>query len=82
MVAHRDGVTPSNALALVRAYDVVVDASDNAPTRYLLSDACVVARRPLVSGAALGTDGQLTVYCANDDVRGNLPQRHHWVHHP
>jgi molybdopterin/thiamine biosynthesis adenylyltransferase len=59
---HRNGITPANALALVSAYDVVVDATDNAPTRYLISDACVVAGKPLVSGAALGTDGQLTVY--------------------
>ena len=62
VVAHMDALVPANALALVRQYDVVVDASDNAPTRYLLSDACVIAGRPLVSGAALGTDGQLTVY--------------------
>ena len=36
-------------------------------TRYLLSDACVLSRRPLVSGAALGTDGHLTVYCLGND---------------
>ena len=63
MEAHHAGLTASNALDLVSAYDVVVDCSDNAPTRYLASDACVVAGRPLVSGAAIGTDGQLTVYC-------------------
>lgn len=70
MVCHTEGFNPSNALELVRQYDVVVDASDNAPTRYLISDACVVAGRPLVSGAALGTEGQLSVYCHGDD--GNL----------
>jgi ThiF family len=59
---HEDGLNPANALALVSAYDVVVDASDNAHTRYLVSDACVIAGRPLVSGAALGMDGQMTVY--------------------
>ena len=63
MIPHLDGLKPSNAVALVAGYDIVVDASDNAPTRYLLSDACVVAGKPLVSGAAIGTDGQLTVYC-------------------
>eukprot|EP00891_Asterochloris_glomerata_P009431 jgi/Astpho2/9431/e_gw1.00145.64.1_t len=61
--AHHAGLTASNALDLVSAYDVVVDCSDNAPTRYLASDACVVAGKPLVSGAAIGTDGQLSVYC-------------------
>lgn len=52
----------NNALSLVQAYDIVVDATDNAVTRYLLNDACVLADRPLVSGAALRLDGQLTVY--------------------
>lgn len=60
--AYREGFTPANALEMLSAYDVVVDATDNAASRYLISDACVVAQKPLVSGAALGTDGQLTVY--------------------
>lgn len=51
-----------NALQLVNNYDVIVDASDNAPTRYLLNDACVLAGKPLVSGSALKFDGQLTLY--------------------
>ncbi len=62
MDVHREGFTPANALELASAYDVIVDATDNAASRYLISDACVIAQRPLVSGAALGTDGQLTVY--------------------
>ncbi len=62
MDIHLEGFTPANALELVSAYDVIVDATDNAASRYLISDACVIARRPLVSGAALGTDGQLTIY--------------------
>lgn len=64
---HLEALTPANAVELVRQYDVVLDASDNAPTRYLISDACCVAGRPLVSGAAIGTDGQLTVYCHGED---------------
>lgn len=64
---HTEALAPSNALQLVNIYDIVVDASDNAPTRYLVSDACVAAGRPLVSGAALGTDGQLTVYNHGED---------------
>ena len=63
MEPYRDGLSPGNALDLVSSYDIVLDASDNAPTRYLLSDACSIAQRPLVSGAAIGLDGQLTVYC-------------------
>mmetsp|Transcript_6618 Transcript_6618/g.15051 ORF Transcript_6618/g.15051 Transcript_6618/m.15051 type:complete len:207 (-) Transcript_6618:1507-2127(-) len=52
----------SNALDLVSRHDCIVDASDNPQTRYLLNDACVLAKKPLVSGSALGTEGQLTVY--------------------
>lgn len=43
-------------------YDLVLDATDNPATRYLINDTCVRQGKPLVSGAALGTDGQLSVY--------------------
>ena len=59
---HREGLSPANALDLVSPYDVVVDCSDNAPTRYLVNDACVLLGKPLVSAAAIGTEGQLSVY--------------------
>ncbi|XP_063234110.1 adenylyltransferase and sulfurtransferase MOCS3 [Bacillus rossius redtenbacheri] len=52
----------AGAPAVLAGYDVVLDATDNAPTRYLLSDACVLAGVPLVSGSALQLEGQLTVY--------------------
>lgn len=52
----------SNALDTIRKYDVVIDATDNVATRYLLNDACVLTNRPLVSGSALQLEGQLTVY--------------------
>lgn len=55
-------LTRENAVQLVEKYDMVIDATDNLVTRYLVSDACVVAKKPLISGAALRTDGQLTVY--------------------
>uniref|UniRef100_A0A0E0K0I4 Molybdenum cofactor synthesis 3 n=1 Tax=Oryza punctata TaxID=4537 RepID=A0A0E0K0I4_ORYPU len=56
---------PSNALEIVRKYDIVVDATDNLPTRYMISDCCVLLNKPLISGAALGLEGQLTVYHHN-----------------
>lgn len=62
MCAYAYGLAAKNALEIIPGYDVVVDASDNVATRYLISDACVVSKRPLVSGAALGMEGQLTVY--------------------
>ncbi|SHI38482.1 adenylyltransferase and sulfurtransferase [Hymenobacter daecheongensis DSM 21074] len=47
---------------LVSRYDVVVDGSDNFPTRYLLNDACVSTGRPLVSGAIYKFEGQVSVF--------------------
>jgi adenylyltransferase/sulfurtransferase len=55
-------LTHENALDLVQQSDCVVDASDNPKTRYLINDACVIAGKPLLSGSAVGTEGQLTVY--------------------
>ncbi|KAJ2616022.1 hypothetical protein H4S08_000983 [Coemansia sp. RSA 1365] len=55
----------SNAKDIMRGYDVVVDATDNAATRYLINDACVLLGIPLVSGSAVRLDGQLTVYNYN-----------------
>ncbi|XP_065352154.1 adenylyltransferase and sulfurtransferase MOCS3 [Cloeon dipterum] len=64
--------TPLNSDSLVGQCDVVVDASDNIGTRYLLNDACVKHKKPLVSGSALGLEGQVTVYNANVEKDGCL----------
>lgn len=56
-------VGPSNAGALVSGFDVVIDGSDNFPTRYLLSDACAAAAIPYVYGSVQGFDGQAAVLC-------------------
>lgn len=53
-------ITPGNALDLIARYDVVADGSDNFATRYLVSDACFLAGRTLVSAAVGPLDGQLT----------------------
>lgn len=52
----------ANAVDIIEKFDIVVDGSDNAPTRYMVSDACVISKKPLVSGAALKFEGQLTTY--------------------
>ncbi|MVN76580.1 molybdopterin-synthase adenylyltransferase MoeB [Hymenobacter sp. HMF4947] len=59
---HAVRVSPANVRELVAAYDVVVDGSDNFPTRYLLNDACVSLGRPLVSGAIYKFEGQVSVF--------------------
>ncbi|KAJ1725820.1 hypothetical protein LPJ53_000081 [Coemansia erecta] len=55
----------TNARDIIGGYDIVVDATDNAATRYLINDACVLSGIPLVSGSAVRLDGQLTVYNHN-----------------
>jgi adenylyltransferase/sulfurtransferase len=60
--AMAEGLTPENAIRVITPYDVVLDCTDNAPTRYLLSDSCVALRKPLVSGAAQRFEGQLCIY--------------------
>jgi adenylyltransferase/sulfurtransferase len=52
----------TNALSILSQYDIIVDATDNVATRYLLNDGCVLLGKPLVSGSALRFEGQLTVY--------------------
>nr|CAG8489958.1 1514_t:CDS:10 [Entrophospora candida] len=56
----------TNALEIIKSYDIVIDATDNVATRYLLNDACVILGKPLVSGSALRMEGQLTVYNHKD----------------
>lgn len=48
--------------AQIRSVDLVVDATDNFATRFMLNDACVAARKPLVSGAAIRMEGQVSVF--------------------
>ena len=61
-IAHNKQLTSQNAISIIQPYDLVVDASDNAPTRYLVSDWCVLLGMPLVSASALKWEGHITVY--------------------
>jgi adenylyltransferase/sulfurtransferase len=58
--AYRERLTAENALEIFSNYDLVVDGSDNFATRYLVNDACVLKGIPLVSGAVLQFQGQVT----------------------
>lgn len=60
VVGVKDRISKDNILDLIKDYDVVVDGSDNFPTRYLVNDACVILKKPLVSGAILRFEGQVT----------------------
>ena len=59
---HEFAVDSSNALGLFVDYDVIVDGTDNFPTRYLASDACVLTGKPNVYGSIFRFDGQATVF--------------------
>jgi adenylyltransferase/sulfurtransferase len=62
IVRHEAPFGVDNALALVQAYDVVIDGTDNFPTRYLVNDACVMAGRPNVYGSVFRFEGQVSVF--------------------
>lgn len=60
IVAIKERLNSKNILDLFRDYDIIVDGTDNFPTRYLINDACVMLKKPLVSGAILRFEGQVT----------------------
>jgi molybdopterin-synthase adenylyltransferase len=64
VVAYRERLTAANALHIMAEYDLVADGSDNFPTRYLVNDASYLAKKPLVSGALLRFEGQLSTFRA------------------
>jgi molybdopterin-synthase adenylyltransferase len=66
VVPYKLRLDASNALALVSEYDLVVDGSDNFATRYLLNDACHLARKPLVAASLLRFEGQISTFKAFD----------------
>jgi adenylyltransferase/sulfurtransferase len=60
------GLTSENALEILRDYDIVVDGTDNFPTRYLVNDACVILKKPNVYGSIFRFEGQATVFAYED----------------
>lgn len=59
---HPEGVTPGNVASLLERYDLIVDCSDNFPTRYLLDDACAAAGKPWVHGSIGAFTGQVCLF--------------------
>ncbi len=62
VVEHRIRLDSSNILGILEDYDVIVDGADNFPTRYLLNDASVRLRKPVVSASILSFDGQISTF--------------------
>mmetsp|Transcript_3406 Transcript_3406/g.4793 ORF Transcript_3406/g.4793 Transcript_3406/m.4793 type:complete len:442 (-) Transcript_3406:209-1534(-) len=73
---HMEKLTSENALRLLEGYDIVVDGSDNFPTKYLINDACAIMNVPCVYGAILGFEGQASVWNYNGGAtyRDFLPE--------
>ena len=55
-------ITSANIREIIKAYDLVLDGSDNFPTRFLVNDACYFEKKTLISGAILRFDGQLSTF--------------------
>ncbi len=64
VTTHHERLTAANAGALLQGYDVIVDASDNFTTRYLINDVALRLRTPVVHASILGFEGQLTTFSA------------------
>jgi sulfur-carrier protein adenylyltransferase/sulfurtransferase len=62
VVIHNTRITSENALEIIGQYDVVVDGTDNFPTRYLTNDACVLLKKPNVYGSIFRFEGQASVF--------------------
>ena len=74
---HEHMLDSHNALDLIGSYDLVCDGSDNFPTRFLVNDACVLKRRPLIYGSVQRFDGQVSVFNCNPgspNYRDLLPE--------
>ena len=65
-IGHEARLTSENALDIIREYDIVVDGTDNFPTRYLVNDACVLLGKPNVYGSIFRFEGQASVFYAKE----------------
>lgn len=69
-------LTSENSATLIKQYDLIIDGSDNFPTRYLVNDTCVELNKPLVFGSILQFEGQISVFNLNGgpDYRNIYPE--------
>jgi len=74
VVTHATRLNAANALSIVSEYDIVADGSDNFSTRYLVADACYLAKKPLVTGAVGTFDGTLTTLRAHERYADGQPK--------
>lgn len=70
VIPHREPISSDNALEIIKGYDIVLNGSDNFPTRYLVNDACQFLGKPLVDASIFMFEGQVTVYMPANNVYG------------
>jgi len=63
---YNESLSSENALDIIKGYDLVLDGTDNFPTRYLINDACVLTGRPFIFGGIFRFYGQVSVFCAGE----------------
>lgn len=76
LIEHKIVVNSSNVLNLIKDYDVIIDGTDNFPTRYCVNDACVIQKKPNVYGSIFRFEGMITVFAPhlrNPDTGENGP---------
>lgn len=61
-IPHLEKLTTENALSVLKTYDIILDGTDNFPTRYLVNDSCIILNKPLVFGSIFKFEGQISVF--------------------
>ncbi len=77
LITFAERINPKNALEIIRQFDIICDCSDNFSTRYLINDACLILKKPLVFGSVQGFEGQVSVFNLNEkspNLRDLLPE--------
>ena len=67
IICYRERMINTNALEIIEKYDVVIDGTDNFPTKYLINDACVLLNKPVVYGSVSKFEGQVAVFNIADE---------------
>src|SRR5215210_4806742 len=62
VIEHKTIINSSNVMEIIKDYDIVIDGTDNFPTRYCVGDACAIAKKPNVYGSIFRFEGQVTVF--------------------
>ena len=77
VITFHERINSENILKIIREFDVICDCSDNFGTRYLINDACLILKKPLVFGSVQGFEGQISVFNLNKNspnLRDLLPE--------